>query len=194
MYSSRYSELMLLGEKKRGREEMKQVHFPNSWAFIQQLFGLNTRPMRGNVTVRPVGHSPVLHRTPESERWIQPWQDVILRTSKSSVVKSWNEGLKCQHKYRRWRVWPLGSAIPSVRPGSGFLGQGERMGGIVLIALVPKAKNNLSSDSKIKQAYGSTSCGKKKVDACFQFLHQEDNKAVSSYTDRQVVGLTTQVW
>lgn len=33
----------------------------------------------------------------------------------------------------------------------------------------------------------------KKVDACFQILHQEDNEAVSSYTDRQVVGLTTQV-
>lgn len=33
----------------------------------------------------------------------------------------------------------------------------------------------------------------KKVDTCFRILHQEDNKAVSSYTDRQVVGLTTQV-
>lgn len=34
----------------------------------------------------------------------------------------------------------------------------------------------------------------KKVDTCFRILHQEDNEAVSSYTDRQVVGLTTQVW
>lgn len=33
----------------------------------------------------------------------------------------------------------------------------------------------------------------KKVDACFRTLHQED-EAVSSYTDRQVVGLTTRVW
>ena len=69
------------------------------------------------------------------EMMLQLWQDVILRASESSAVKSWNEGLKCQHKHQRSRVWPLGSAIPSIRPELGFLGQGG-----MLIALVPKAK------------------------------------------------------
>lgn len=81
----------------------------------------------------------------------------------------------------------------------GLSGSGEMGGrGGMLIALVPKGKKQPKLGLKIKQAYGSTSCGgkkkkKKKVDTCFRILHQEDNKAVSSYTDRQVVGLTTQI-
>lgn len=106
--------------------------------------------------------------------------------SKSSVIKSWNEGLKCQHKHQRSRVWPPGRAIPSIRPEMDFLGQGACWLPWCQRQKQPKLR------LKIKQAYGSTSCGKK-VETCFRILHQEDNEAVSSYTDRHVVGLTTQV-
>lgn len=81
-----------------------------------------------------LANNPCFSRPKIFEMVLQLWQDVIIRASKSSVIKSRNEGLKCQHKHQRSRVWPPGSAIPSIRPELGFLGQGG-----MLIALMPKA-------------------------------------------------------
>lgn len=139
VYLSRYSQwnyvTVLTGVKQQeGGGEKIQVHFPNSWPLppvVWPEYMANGGMLQlGLLAINPCFRGPKIF-----EMMLQLWQDVILRASKSSVFKSWNEGLKCQHKHQRSRVWPLGSAIPSIRPELGFLGQGG-----MLIALVPKAK------------------------------------------------------
>lgn len=171
-------------DKVKGRgKRKKKVHVPNSWSLPLQ-FGQKIWPV-GNVTVKLIGQWSVLQWAQNLWNGVTFWQDVNIWASKSSVIKSWNEGLKCQHKHQRSRVWPSGRAIPSIRPELDVLGQGACWLPWCQRQKQPKLR------LKIKQAYGSTSWGKK-VETCFRILHQEDNEAVSSYTDRHV-GLTTQV-
>lgn len=160
VYLSRYSQwihvIVLMGKVKGRGKKKRKKKCPRSNSKSRPLqFGLKTWPV-GNVTVKLIGQWSVLQWAQNLWNGVIFWQDVNFWASKSSVIKSWNEGLKCQHKHQRSRVWPPGRAIPSIRPELDFLGQGACW--LLWCQRQKQPKLRL----KIKQAYGSTSCGKKR--------------------------------